>query len=165
MSGSASPLFLCRGCRIHFMLRPALLLPAARLAPPDGLLTPRCGPRDLSRKLRPATRRAGAYRDGTCTRWRRAAPVRRSSRTSGCGAGRSPTRHASDAYESAQRAADEDERATAARRGGRVARELDLRALADAERHERRAAHEEARRAIAAGREEGADLGLRPGEE
>ena len=29
MSGSALPLFLCRGCRLHFMLRPAFLLPLA----------------------------------------------------------------------------------------------------------------------------------------
>ena len=35
MSGSAPPLFLCRGCRIRFMLRPA------RLLPPQRLLTPR----------------------------------------------------------------------------------------------------------------------------
>ena len=41
MSGSANGLFLCRGCRLHFMLRPACLLPAARLSPSDGLLTPR----------------------------------------------------------------------------------------------------------------------------
>ncbi len=27
MIGSAPPLFLCRGCRFHFMLRPAFLLP------------------------------------------------------------------------------------------------------------------------------------------
>ncbi len=43
MSGSAPGLFLCRGCRLHFMLRPACLLPAARLTPPRGLLTPRSG--------------------------------------------------------------------------------------------------------------------------
>jgi hypothetical protein len=67
MSGSALPLFLCRGCRLHFMLRPAFLLPHV------GLLTPRFGTEDLSPLRRPATRRSDAYRDGTCTRWRSAA--------------------------------------------------------------------------------------------
>ncbi len=73
MSGSAPRLFLCRGCRLHFMLRPACLLPAARLPPPHGLLTSRSGQRALTRCLGPATRRSGAYRDGTLTRWRCAA--------------------------------------------------------------------------------------------
>lgn len=45
------------------MLRPANLLP------PKRLLTPRSGHRDLSLRLGPATRRPGAYRDGTLTRW------------------------------------------------------------------------------------------------
>src|SRR5918994_1841154 len=45
------------------MLRPADLLPPWRL------LTPRLGHRDLSRCLGSATRRSGAYRGGTCTRW------------------------------------------------------------------------------------------------
>ena len=45
------------------MLRPALLLP------PKRLLSPRCGLRDPSRRLGPATRRSDAYRDGTFTRW------------------------------------------------------------------------------------------------
>src|SRR6266851_8202195 len=45
------------------MLRPALLLPPKRLS------TPRCGLRDLSRRLGPATRRSDAYRGGTFTRW------------------------------------------------------------------------------------------------
>jgi hypothetical protein len=35
MSGSAPPLFLCRGCKVRLMLRPA------RLLPPKRLLTPR----------------------------------------------------------------------------------------------------------------------------
>src|SRR5262245_53906488 len=47
------------------MLRPADLLP------PKRLLTPRLGHRDLSRCLGSATRRSGAYRGGTCTRWSR----------------------------------------------------------------------------------------------
>ena len=68
MSGSALGLFLCRGCRLHFMLRPACLLSAARPAPLGGLSTPRSGHGDLSPCLGPATRRFGAYRDGTFTR-------------------------------------------------------------------------------------------------
>jgi len=67
MSGSALPLFLCRGCNVHFMLRPACLLPPKRLS------TPRVGRRGLPRRLGPATRRSDAYRGGTRTRWRRAA--------------------------------------------------------------------------------------------
>src|SRR5436309_10897371 len=59
---------MCRGCRLHFMLRPACLLPAARLAPPHGLLTPRSGTEVSLHYLGPATRRADAYRDGTLTR-------------------------------------------------------------------------------------------------
>ena len=73
MSGSAPGLFICRGCRLHFMLRPACLLPAARLSPPHGLSTPRSGVRVSPPRLGPATRRSDAYRDGTCTRWRGAA--------------------------------------------------------------------------------------------
>jgi hypothetical protein len=45
------------------MLRPANSLP------PQRLLTPRSGHRNLSLCLGPATRRSGAYRDGTLTRW------------------------------------------------------------------------------------------------
>ena len=63
MSGSAPGLFLFRGCRLHFMLRPAWLLPPKRLS------TPRSGQGDLSPRLGPATRRSDAYRDGTSTRW------------------------------------------------------------------------------------------------
>jgi hypothetical protein len=51
------------------MLRPACLLPAARLAPPHGLLTPRSGTEVSLHYLGPATRRSDAYRDGTLTRW------------------------------------------------------------------------------------------------
>ena len=51
------------------MLRPARSLPPFFRR----LLTPRSGRRDLSLRLGPATRRSGAYRDGTCTRWIRAA--------------------------------------------------------------------------------------------
>ncbi len=69
MSGSAPGLFICRGCKIHFMLRPACSLPAARLPPSHGLSTPRSGARVSPRRLGPATRRSGAYRDGTLTRW------------------------------------------------------------------------------------------------
>src|SRR6185437_9031565 len=36
---------MCRGCRLHFKLRPACLLPAERLTPLHGLLTPRSGMR------------------------------------------------------------------------------------------------------------------------
>lgn len=73
MSGSAPGLFICRGCRLHFMLRPVCSLPAARLAPPRGLLTPRSGGGVSPTHLGPATRRSGAYRGGTLTRWTRAA--------------------------------------------------------------------------------------------
>jgi len=58
------------------MLRPACLLPAARLSPRYGLSMPRLGHRDFSQCLGPATRRSGAYRDGTLTRWRSAASRR-----------------------------------------------------------------------------------------
>ena len=85
--GSALGLFLCRGCRLHFMLRPAYLLPAARLSPPRGLSTPRSGPADLSARLGSATRRSGAYRGGTFPRWRSAA---RSAPAPHSRAGRSP---------------------------------------------------------------------------
>src|SRR5918912_405558 len=51
------------------MLRPACLLPIARLAPPHGLLTPRSGTEVSLHYLGPATRRTDAYRDGTLTRW------------------------------------------------------------------------------------------------
>ena len=68
MSGSASRLCICRGCKLHFMLRPASLPPGV-----PGLLTSRFGLQDLSRLRRPATRRSDAYRDGICTRWRSAA--------------------------------------------------------------------------------------------
>ncbi len=67
MSGSASRLYICRGCKLHFMLRPASLPPLT------GLLTSRFDPRGLPRCRRPATRRSDAYRGGTCTRWRSAA--------------------------------------------------------------------------------------------
>jgi len=67
MSGSASRLYICQGCKLHFMLRPASLPPLA------GLLTSRFGHRGLPRHRRPATRRSDAYRGGTCTRWRSAA--------------------------------------------------------------------------------------------
>src|ERR1700724_752259 len=82
MSGSAPGLFLCRGCRLHFMLRPVCSLPAARLLPPRGLLTPRSGVGVSPARLGPATRRTGAYRGGTCTRWRHAACRRRPLRPS-----------------------------------------------------------------------------------
>ena len=65
MSGSAIPLFFCRGCKIHLMLRPACLLPGVV----TGLLTSRLGQGALAPCLGPATRRFGAYRGGTCTRW------------------------------------------------------------------------------------------------
>ena len=50
------------------MLRPACLLPAMRLAPLHGLLTPRSGMEVSLLYLGPATRRTDAYRDGTFTR-------------------------------------------------------------------------------------------------
>jgi hypothetical protein len=68
MLGSAPPLFLCRGGRLHFMLRPASSLPPYRR-----LLMPRSGHQDLSRRLGPATRCSGAFLDGSLTRWRSAA--------------------------------------------------------------------------------------------
>src|SRR5258707_14623779 len=52
------------------MLRPACWLP------PQRLLTPRLAHASLLARLGSATRRSGAYRGGTCTRWRR---------TTGCG--------------------------------------------------------------------------------
>src|SRR5437867_13180152 len=55
------------------MLRPACLLPAARLAPPHGLLTPRSGAEVSLHHLGSATRRTDAYRDGTLTLWTGAA--------------------------------------------------------------------------------------------
>jgi len=61
--GSALPLFLCRGGRVHLMLRPACLLPPLRL------LTPRYRPSSLEHKPGPATRRSGPCLDGTHTRW------------------------------------------------------------------------------------------------
>ena len=50
------------------MLRPACLLPAERLSPLHGLLTPRSGTEVSLHYLGPATRRTDAYRDGTLTR-------------------------------------------------------------------------------------------------
>jgi hypothetical protein len=67
MSGSASRLWMFRGCKLHFMLRPASLPPLA------GLLTSRFGYLGLPRLRRPATRRSDAYRGGTFTRRRSAA--------------------------------------------------------------------------------------------
>ena len=58
------------------MLRPAYLLPDARLLPRLGLSIPRSGRRNLFRRLGPAIRCFGAYRLGTLTRWRTAASVR-----------------------------------------------------------------------------------------
>jgi hypothetical protein len=55
------------------MLRPACLLPVARLSPAGGLLTPRSGTEVSLHYLGPATRRTDAYRDGTLTRWTGAA--------------------------------------------------------------------------------------------
>ena len=55
------------------MLRPACLLPAERLAPLHGLLTPRSGTEVSLHYLGSATRRTDAYRDGTLTRWTGAA--------------------------------------------------------------------------------------------
>ena len=52
------------------MLRPDWLLP------PKRLLSPRSGTVVSLRYLGPATRRSGAYRDGTLTRWRSAARKR-----------------------------------------------------------------------------------------
>src|SRR4029079_669132 len=77
MSGSALGLFLCRGCRLHLMLRPAFLLPVVRLSPRGGLCTPGSSVEVFLERLGPATRRSGAYRRGTLTRWRSAACRRR----------------------------------------------------------------------------------------
>ena len=51
------------------MLRPACLLRAAQLSLRVALLTPRSGTEPLGSNLGPATRRSGAYRDGSLTRW------------------------------------------------------------------------------------------------
>src|SRR5690606_23329695 len=93
MSGSAPELFLCRGCRLHFMLRPACLLPAARLSPPNELSTPRSGARISPGRLGSATRRSDAYRGGTLTRWRSAACRRDRRRTSAFFLGSVTTHH------------------------------------------------------------------------
>src|SRR5882724_7385883 len=69
MTGSALGLFLCRGCRLHFMLRPACLLRAVQLLLPRTLLTPGFSRRGLPLCCGPAARRSSAYRDGTYTRW------------------------------------------------------------------------------------------------
>ena len=69
MTGSALPLFLCRGCRLHLMLRPAFLLHPRGLSLWT-LLTP-CF--DGTCRRGPATRLSGDYLAGTCTRWRSAA--------------------------------------------------------------------------------------------
>src|SRR5579864_1573658 len=53
------------------MLRPACWLP------PKRPVTPRLDRRDLSQRPGSATRRSGAYRGGTCTRWTRTACRRR----------------------------------------------------------------------------------------
>src|SRR6266540_2773130 len=63
MRGSALPLFLCRGGRIHFDVA------ARALAPSEEAFDAPLGPRPLDRKLEPATRRSGSYLDGTHTRW------------------------------------------------------------------------------------------------
>jgi len=72
MIGSAFPPFgslISRGCKVHpFGLGLRLCSPRPRHTPRRGLLTLRCGHRDLSRRLEPATRRFGAYRGGTRTR-------------------------------------------------------------------------------------------------
>jgi hypothetical protein len=70
MIGSAPELFLCRGCRLHFMLRPACLLPPHGNHSRWRLSTSRLGHGDLSPRLGPATRRSDAYREGTLTPWR-----------------------------------------------------------------------------------------------
>ena len=59
MRGSAPPLFLCRGGRLHFMLQPASSLPPVRR-----LSMPRSGHRDLSLCPGPATRCSGAFWTG-----------------------------------------------------------------------------------------------------
>jgi hypothetical protein len=55
------------------MLRPACLLPAARLSPTHGLLTPRSGTEVSLHYLGSTTRRTEACQDGTLTRWTGAA--------------------------------------------------------------------------------------------
>ena len=75
------------------MLRPACLLPAARLSPPDVLSMPRSGTEVSLRYLGPATRRTDAFRDGTLTRWKSAVWNRRSDRVSGSAADSVTTHH------------------------------------------------------------------------
>jgi len=62
VTGSALGLWICRGCRLHLMLRPACWLPPKRLS------TPRLGRTTLIARLGSATRRSGTYRGGICTR-------------------------------------------------------------------------------------------------
>jgi hypothetical protein len=94
MSGSALGLFLCRGCRLHFMLRPACSLPAVRLSPPHGLSMPRLGAKVSPQHLGPAIRRTDAFRSGTLTRWTGAASVRHTSPPKGKSDRRVTTHHA-----------------------------------------------------------------------
>jgi len=63
MSGSAFPLLVFRGCKLHFMLRPADLLPLSRLS------TPRFTSRHLCLKWWPASGLSGDYPGGGFTRW------------------------------------------------------------------------------------------------
>src|SRR5579859_2909140 len=57
MTGSALGLFLCRGCRLHLMLRPACLLLADQLVLTRSLSKPGFGRRGLPLCRGPATRR------------------------------------------------------------------------------------------------------------
>jgi len=75
------------------MLRPACSLPAARLTPSHGLLTPRSGAEVSPRRLGPATRRSDAYRDRTPTGWRGAASGSRTSPSRGRHSCRITTHH------------------------------------------------------------------------
>ena len=68
MSGSAFPPFgslISRGCKVHpFGLGLRLCSPRQRHTPRRGPLTLRCGRRDLSRRLEPATRRSALTATG-----------------------------------------------------------------------------------------------------
>jgi hypothetical protein len=122
MSGSAPGLSICRGCRLHFMLRPACLLPAR-----GRLSTPRSGRALSLLDLGPATRRSGAYRDGTLIRWRgvASAPIRRRLRVSG--SVRVTTHHATKISSSPRNAIWRGPRMTARDVRGRTIRTVSIR--------------------------------------
>jgi hypothetical protein len=114
MSGSAPGLFICRGCRLHFMLRPTYWLPVERLTPPLGLLTPRSGAGVSLRHLGPAFRCTDAYRSGAFTRWRSAASGGRTSPRGEKNVRRFTTHHAANIPRNSADGLDQDLRSAGA---------------------------------------------------